>query len=62
MTNEVLVFAEIRGGEFKKINLELVTVREARGKSGGAVHLALLGGSIDKAVGRPSRSPSRECT
>jgi electron transfer flavoprotein alpha subunit len=51
MTNDVLVFAEVRGGEFKKINLELVTAAgKLAAKSGGAAHIAVLGGSIDKAV------------
>jgi electron transfer flavoprotein alpha subunit len=58
MTNDVLVFAEVRGGEFKKINRELVTAAERlAGKSGGAVHIAVLGGAIDKAVGEAMTLP-----
>jgi electron transfer flavoprotein alpha subunit len=51
MTNDVLVFAEIRNGQFKKINLELVSAAAAlAGKSGGGVHLAILGAEIEGAV------------
>lgn len=61
MTNDVLVFAEVRGGEFKKINLELVTAAgKLAGKSGGVVHLAVLGGSIDKAVGDAMSLPVKK--
>jgi electron transfer flavoprotein alpha subunit len=58
MTNDVLVFAEVRGGEFKKINLELVTAAgKLAGKSGGGVYIAVLGGSIDKAVAEAMSLP-----
>jgi electron transfer flavoprotein alpha subunit len=51
MTNDVLVFAEVRGGQFKKINSELVTAAaKLAGKTGGAVDMALLGNGIDGAV------------
>jgi electron transfer flavoprotein alpha subunit len=51
MTNDVLVFAEVRGGQFKKINAELVTAAAGlAGKTGGAVDIAVLGDSIDAAV------------
>lgn len=51
MTNDILVCAEIRGGEFKKINTELVTAAsELATKPGGKTHIAVLGGDIDRAV------------
>ncbi len=51
MTNDVLVFAEVRGGQFKKINAELVTAgAKLAGKTGGAVDMVLLGSGIDAAV------------
>ncbi len=61
MTNDVLVFAEVRGGQFKKINLELVTAAgKLAGKSGGAVHIAVLGGSIDNAVAQATVAARQE--
>lgn len=51
MTNDVLVFAEIRDGDFKKINTELVSAGlELIKGAGGAVHVAVIGGNTDKAV------------
>jgi electron transfer flavoprotein alpha subunit len=61
MTNDVLVFAEVRGGEFKKINLELAAAAgKLAGKSGGGVHIAVLGGSIDKAVAEAMSLPVKK--
>lgn len=51
MTNDILVFAEIREGAFKKINRELITAANTlAGKTGGTVHVAAVGGNIDGAV------------
>jgi electron transfer flavoprotein alpha subunit len=51
MTNDILVFAEIRDGVFKKINRELVSAgMELAGSTGGKVHVAVLGSDIDAAV------------
>jgi electron transfer flavoprotein alpha subunit len=51
MTNDVLVFAELRDGRFKKINAELVSAAtELAGKTGGAVHVAVLGSGVDPVV------------
>ena len=51
MTNDIVVFAEIRNSSFKNINRELVTAaRELAAKTGGKVHLAALGDSIDDAI------------
>jgi electron transfer flavoprotein alpha subunit len=51
MSNNVLVSAEVRDGNFKKINTELISAgAELAGKSGGTVHVAVIGGSIDAAV------------
>ncbi len=51
MTNDILVFAEIRDGDFKKINGELVTAAKTLAeKSGGGVHIAVLGDGVDQAV------------
>lgn len=51
MTNDILVFAEIRDGNLKKVTRELVTAaKELASKTGGTVHIATLGNSIDDAV------------
>ncbi len=51
MSNDILVFAEIRDGVFKQVNNELVTAGAALGaKSGGEVHMAVLGQDIDEAI------------
>ena len=51
MTNDILVFAEIRDGDFKKINSELVTAAKMLAeKSGGGVLMAVMGDGIDQAV------------
>ncbi|UCH84671.1 MAG: electron transfer flavoprotein subunit alpha/FixB family protein [Candidatus Latescibacterota bacterium] len=51
MTNDILVFAEIRDGSFKKINAELISAGlNLAEKSGGAVNVAALGGDIDAAI------------
>ncbi len=51
MSNDILVFAEIRDGVFKQVNNELVTAAaELGGKSGGAVHMAVMGQDIDEAI------------
>jgi electron transfer flavoprotein alpha subunit len=51
MTNDILVFAEIRDGSFKKINRELVSAGiDLTGSAGGKVHIAALGSDIDAAV------------
>jgi electron transfer flavoprotein alpha subunit len=51
MTNNILVFAEIRDGDFKKINGELVSAAKLLGeKNGGAVQMAVLGDGIEAAV------------
>jgi len=60
MTNDVLVFAEIRDGQFKKINAELVTAAaKIAGKSGGEVHLAVLGNGVDRAIEEAAALPVR---
>ncbi len=60
MTNDVLVFAEIRDGQLKKINAEVVTAAaKIAGKSGGAVDIALLGNAVDKAVEQAAVLPVR---
>ncbi len=51
MTHDVLVFAEIRGGQFKKINYELVSAAsKLAGKTGGRVQMAIAGNGIDGAI------------
>ena len=51
MSNDILVFAEIRDGIFKQVNNELVTAAtELGGKLGGAVHMAVMGQDIDEAT------------
>jgi electron transfer flavoprotein alpha subunit len=51
MTNDVLIFAEIRDGTFKKVTRELVTAGGAIAEAaGGTVHIAAVGGDIDAAV------------
>ncbi len=51
MTNDILVFAEIRDGTVKKISREIVT---AAGKiaetTGGKIHIVLIGNELDKNV------------
>jgi electron transfer flavoprotein alpha subunit len=60
MTNDVLVFAEIRNDQFKKINLEVVSAAaKLAGKTGGGVGVALLGHGIDKAVAEALSLPVR---
>ncbi|MDH3217310.1 MAG: electron transfer flavoprotein subunit alpha/FixB family protein [Candidatus Krumholzibacteria bacterium] len=51
MTNDILVFAEVREGSFKRINAELVSAASVLvDKLGGVVHIAVLGGAVDGAV------------
>lgn len=51
MTNDILVFAEVREGNFKSINAELVSVGKSLAeKSGGEVNVALLGNDVDAAI------------
>lgn len=58
MTKDILVFAELREGQFKKINAELVSAgRQLAGKTGGAVHVAVLGSGIDGAVQEAASYP-----
>jgi len=61
MTNDVLVFAEIRSNQFKKINRELVSAAtKLGGKTGGSVDIALLGHGIDGAVAEAMSLPVRK--
>ncbi len=56
MSNDILVFAEIRDGSFKNINRELVSAAKSLAeKTGGAVHIAALGHDIDAAVTEASK-------
>ena len=58
MTNDVLVFAEIRGGQFKRVNSELLhAAADLAGKTGGAVHVAVLGNGVDRAVDEAASYP-----
>ena len=51
MTNDILIFGEVRGGGLKPVTAELVTAaQKLAGKTGGAVHIAALGNDIDGAV------------
>lgn len=51
MTNDILVFAEIRGDGFKRVNAELVTAAGSlASKSSSEVHIAVLGNNIDGAI------------
>lgn len=51
MSNDVVVFAEVRDGTFKKIGAELVTAASTlAAQTGGGVHVAVLGHDIDNAV------------
>ncbi|MEE9271090.1 MAG: electron transfer flavoprotein subunit alpha/FixB family protein [Candidatus Krumholzibacteria bacterium] len=51
MSNDILVFAEIRDRSFKNINREMVSAAKSLAeKTGGAVHIAALGHDIDAAV------------
>ena len=56
MTSDILVFAEIREGSFKKINREMISAaRSLAQKTGGAVHVAALGHDIDSAIAEAGR-------
>jgi electron transfer flavoprotein alpha subunit len=58
MTSDILVFAEIRNGAFKRINAELVTAaRSLAAKTGGKVHVAVLGHDVDAAVAEARSYP-----
>lgn len=58
MTNDILVFAEIRDGSLKKITRELITAgRELAQKPGGALSVAAVGNAIDEAVGEAASYP-----
>ncbi|MEJ2721883.1 MAG: electron transfer flavoprotein subunit alpha/FixB family protein [bacterium] len=58
MTNDILVFAEIREGAFKKINRELISAGLAvADKTGGAVHVAAIGNDIGAAVEEAGKFP-----
>jgi electron transfer flavoprotein alpha subunit len=51
MANDILVFAEIRDGSFKKINKELISAGlRLAAKSGGGVCVAAIGNEIDSAI------------
>jgi electron transfer flavoprotein alpha subunit len=48
MSKDILVFAEIRDGQLKKITLELVTAARALAeKTGGTIHIGVLGDAVD---------------
>lgn len=52
MTNDIVVFAELRDGRMKKINAELISAAaDLAGKTGGSVHVAVAGSGLDGAVG-----------
>lgn len=58
MSNDVLVLAEVRDGEFKKINREIITAAsELAAKTGGAVSVAVIGGSVDAAINEAKSYP-----
>ena len=52
MTNDIMVFGEVRGGELKKVTTELIHVaRIIADKNGGAIDAAVLGKGAGKAAG-----------
>jgi electron transfer flavoprotein alpha subunit len=56
MTNDILVFAETRDGDFKKINRELVAAATSlAGDAGGKVHVGVIGSAIDGAVAEAAK-------
>lgn len=58
MTNDVLVFTEIRDGSFKRINAELIAAAlEMAGKSGGEVSVAVVGNDVDAAAEEAAAYP-----
>jgi electron transfer flavoprotein alpha subunit len=58
MTNDIMVFAEVRDGGFKSINAEIVTAAKALAeKSGGNVHIAVLGNDVGAAVDEAKSYP-----
>jgi len=58
MANDVLVFAELRDGRFKKINAELLSVAaDLARKSGGSVGLAVLGSGLENATKEAASYP-----
>lgn len=51
MTKDMLVFAEVREGNFKPANREVVTAAsQLAQQTGGSVHVAVVGSEIDQAV------------
>ena len=51
MSNDILVFGEIRDGQLKPVTGELVSAaQKLAGETGGAVHIAALGSGIGAAV------------
>jgi electron transfer flavoprotein alpha subunit len=58
MTNDIVAFAEVRNGVFKRINSELVTAAQSlAAKTGGKVHLAVAGHDLDAAVAEARSYP-----
>ena len=58
MSNDILVFAEVRDGDFKKINREVITAGgELAARTGGTVSVAVIGGSIDAAIEAAASCP-----
>lgn len=56
MTNDILVFAEIRDGSFKNISREMVSAAKSLAKgTGGVVHAAALGQGVDEAIAAAGR-------
>ena len=58
MTNDIMVFAEVRDGSFKMINAELVSAAKTLAeKNGGKVHIAVLGNDVDAAIDEAKSYP-----
>lgn len=50
MTNDILVFGEIRGGKLKKVTRELIEAARRVANSGGAIDAVILGSGASKAA------------
>jgi len=58
MANDILVFAEIRDGNFKRISAELISAGiELGGKTGGGVAVAVIGSDVDAMAGEAAAYP-----
>lgn len=58
MANDILVFAEIRDGAFKRISAEMISAaKELAKKTGGGVAVAVVGNDVDAVAGEAASYP-----